>query len=389
MPVSEVIFLKRILICASRISHVLNFHLPYLEYFKQQGYIIDVAAQGTTDNVLIDNCYDMQFVKNPLSPTNLKTISRLKKLMKQNRYSLVYSNSTLAGAAARMAVRSIKKDRPHFVHISHGYMFSEKGGMKSFIYKTAEKLTAPQCDDLVVMNSDDLFLATKYRLGKSLHYIYGMGLCADRFPEITDEQRVSARNRIKVAKNQKLLLCVGEFSKRKNQTLLIRAFDLIHKQHPDTVLAFAGSGKTEDECRSLCEQLELQNSVRFLGQVSDVNTLYRSCDLLLAASAMEGLPFNVMEALYCSVPVAASRIKGHTDLLEGKDFGVLFDNNTASAAEAINRILGDEKLFSDMKAKARLDEKYMIENVKPALLQILDKNYRRTAAGKAEEGAYT
>ena len=381
--------MKRILICASRISHILNFHLPYIEYFKSQGYIIDVAAQGSTDNRLIDNCYDMQFVKNPLSPANLKTVSRLKRLMKENRYSLVYSNSTLAGAAAKMAVRSIKKERPHFVHISHGYMFSESGSLRSFIYKTAERITSAQCDDLVVMNCEDLHLATKYRLGKNLHYIYGMGLCADRFPGITDKQRAETRERLNVKENEKLLLCVGEFSSRKNQTMLIRAFSLIHKKHPDTVLVLAGSGKTENECHRLCQELELQSCVRFPGQVSDVNSLYRSSDLLVAASTMEGLPFNVMEALYCSLPVAASHIKGHTDLLEEKSFAVLFENNAASAAEAINNILGTKGLLSDMKASACLDKKYMIENVQPALLEILDKNYRRAVTSKAEEGAYT
>ncbi len=380
--------MKRLLICASRISHILNFHLPYLAYFKQQGYIIDVAAQGTVDHELIDHCYDLQFVKNPLSPTNLKTVSTLRRLMEQNRYTLVYSNATLAGASARLAVRKLRKNRPYFVHISHGYMFSEHGGLKSRIYRSVEKLTAPQCDALVVMNQEDFSLAERYHLGKTLHYIYGMGLRTERFPEISDKQRAETRKRIRVAKNDILLLCVGEFSARKNQTLLLHAFSTVHRQHPHTVLAFAGSGKNEPECRLLCEKLELQNAVRFLGQVSDINTLYRSSDLLVAASVMEGLPFNVMEALYCGLPVAASRIKGHTDLLAEKSCGILFEPTAASAAEALHAVLSDEKRFQTMKTSAFLDERYLIEQVQPTLLRILDKDYQEAVPQKAEEGAY-
>lgn len=71
--------MKKILICASRVSHILNFHLPYLQYFKSQGYEVHIAVQGSTDDPLIDRCFDLHFTKNPLSPDNIGTIFRLKK----------------------------------------------------------------------------------------------------------------------------------------------------------------------------------------------------------------------------------------------------------------------------------------------------------------------
>ncbi len=378
--------MKRILVCASRISHVINFHLPYLKYFKEQGYIVDVASEGVTNDDLIDNCYDMRFVKNPLSAENLRTVSRLKKLMKENEYTVVYSNSTLAGAAAKMAVMQLGKGRPYFVHISHGYMFGVNGA-KSAIYRTVEKMTSSASDALVVMNQEDYYLAKKYKLGKNLHYIYGMGLCTEKFPQISDELRAEVRERAGADESIKLLLCVGEFSERKNQELLIRAFEKIHKQHKNTVLAFAGSGKTENKCRLIVEQLELEKCVKFLGQTENINELYRSSDLLVACSKMEGLPFNVMEALYCGVPVAASDIKGHRDLLKNKSFSVLFKNDISSVCECISRVLSDEKLYNKMKNTAFLDERYFIENTEPALLGILDKDYMPSANVEAEEGA--
>ena len=378
--------MNRILVCASRISHILNFHLPYLKYFKDKGYIIDVAAEGSCSSPFIDNCYDLSFVKNPLSAQNLKTVSALKALMKKNQYSLVYSNSTLAGAAAKAAAKQLGKEKPYLVHISHGYMFSLGGGMSSTVYRMAEKLTASAVDELVVMNSEDYMLAKKFRLGKKLHFINGMGLCPERFPEISTEQRKETRRRLGVGDSQRLLLCVGEFSRRKNQAMLLEAFDTIHRRHPDTFLAFAGSGKTVNECRLTSEKLELGHWVRFLGHQEDINTLYRSSDLLLSASLMEGLPFNVMEALYCRLPVAASRIKGHTDLLKNESFGLLFDNNAFSAANAVSGLLSESSKLLEMKKNAHLDDKYMIENAAPALLKILDKNYLNENKQRVEEG---
>jgi glycosyltransferase EpsD len=42
-----------------------------------------------------------------------------------------------------------------------------------------------------------------------------------------------------------------------------------------------------------------------------------ACDLYVSASTSEGLPFNIVEALGCGKTVLASRIKGHTDILDG------------------------------------------------------------------------
>ena len=193
---------KKILICASRISHIINFHLPYIEYFRNKNYRVDIAVEGKTDNSMIDNCYDMKFTKNPFSPDNLKTIRLLKKIMSENDYDIIYSNSTLAGAASRMAVKNLK-NKPYFVHISHGYMFGENGGLKSKLYLLAEKLTAKVTDSLVVMNSEDLALAEKYHLAKNIHYINGMGLIPENFPEISDTEKITIRKNLGVSDDMK------------------------------------------------------------------------------------------------------------------------------------------------------------------------------------------
>ena len=383
---------KRILVCASRISHIQNFHLPYLRYFKERGYTVDAAAEGTADIPLIDNCYDMKFVKNPLSPQNLHTVSALKKLMQENRYDMVYSNSTLSGAALRLAYMQMKKPKPYYVHISHGYMFSEKGGFNSFIYRNVEKFTAKVPDALVVMNREDLRLAERYKLGRNIHYINGMGLDARRFPKISDEQRAAARKSLGVDDNGFMLLCVGEFSARKNQTALIEAMSLISRSHPEAVLVLAGSGADLEECKILTQKLELGSKIRFAGQVQEVNLLYRSADMLVSASKMEGLPFNVMEALYCGLPVLASDIKGHSELVAHGENGMLFDiggkETEKTIAAELDRILTDKGLYEKLRSNASLDKKYLIENVSGELIRILDRDAENRNASLKTEGAY-
>ena len=339
--------IKKILICASRVSHIHNFHMPYIEYFKSRGFQVDIAVQGISESPLIDNCYNVKFTKNPFSPDNLHTVRLLKRIM-----------------------RGLRK-RPYYVHISHGYMFGEKSGLQSKIYLLAEKLTRNVTDSLVVMNKEDFSLAEKYKLGKKLYFIYGMGLVGERFPEISDKKRNEIRKSMGISESDKMLLCVGEFSKRKNQTAVIQALERLLKKHKNIKLVLAGDGDMLETCRKISQSLEIDRNICFLGQVKEISYLYRCSDVLVTASKMEGLPFNVMEALYCRVPVVATDIKGHSDLIENKKNGLL----VSDIYTGLDEILSDENLYHSIKKNACLDERYLIENTKPELLKILDREY--------------
>ena len=368
--------MKKILFCASRVSHIINFHLPYIKYFKDKGYCVDIAVQGSTENRLIDRCFDIKFTKNPLSSDNIKTVYQLKKIIKDGNYDIICSNSTLAGVTARMAVMLSGKPKPYFVHISHGYMFGEKSGLKSKIYLLCEKATSKPVDSFVVMNKEDYSLAEKYNLGKNIHYIYGMGVCPEKFPPISQSERTTIRHRLKIPDENFALLCAGEFSDRKNQMLIIQSFNRLLQKHKNITLVFAGDGQTIENCKNTVSQLELEGSVRFLGQVSDINKIYRSCDILVSASKMEGLPFNIMEAMLCGLPVIASDIKGHSDLITDGQNGILFQ--TESVDDMVHKtdlILSDKSLFTYIKENTHLEERYLIQNTAPTLLKILDRNY--------------
>ena len=376
--------MEKVLICASRMSHILNFHLPYIQAFKEEGGQVEAAAEGAVRHPLIDRCYDMRFVKNPFSPENLKTIGQLRQLLRQNHYDLVYSNATLAGAALRMAVKRLpKRERPRCVHISHGYMFDTGKDLHSLIYRRVEKHLAKVTDTLVVMNEEDLFLAQHYHLAKQIVMTNGMGLCTDRFPPITEQERKALRQSLGAEDDTMVMLCVGEFSARKNQSLLIEALNRLPPELLGKVrLVFVGEGTLLEECRLLTQRYELQPFVRFFGQVEQPNRYYRSADVLLSAASMEGLPFNVMEALYCGLPVVASRIKGHNDLITHGENGLLFFHQAVNAAAALayelQRLMTDKPLYDRLKAYAFLPEAYLIEQVEPYLFSVL--NGRRPAA---------
>jgi glycosyltransferase involved in cell wall biosynthesis len=84
---------------------------------------------------------------------------------------------------------------------------------------------------------------------------------------------------------------------------------------PNTVLLLAGDGALAKKTRRLANGLGVAASVQFLGYLPDTSPYLKACDMAVSASLSEGLPLGIMEALVSGLPVAASRVKGHVDLL--------------------------------------------------------------------------
>ena len=173
-----------------------------------------------------------------------------------------------------------------------------------------------------------------------------------------------------------VLIYAAEFSKRKSQGVLIRAMGLL----PENVaLVLAGDGALREECQGLAQRLGLGGRVLFPGQVRDIPAWYAMADAAVSASRSEGLPFNIMEAMYADLPVAASEVKGHRDLITDGVTGLLYPyGDEGACAGQILRLMGSEQLRRELGWSARAAvEQYSLERVLP----IVWEQYTGLAAG--------
>lgn len=334
--------MKKVLYCASTVSHINNFHLPYLKAFHNMGYEVHVAVNERVTIKWADKVFALPFYKNLLSIKNIIAIFQARKLLKENQYEKVITNTTLAGVIVRIAALLLK-NRPKIYHIVHGYIFNADSGIKKYFYLVPEKIAAIVSDVVMVMNREDHEMAEKYKLYKDkLYYIDGMGVDPSRFKIVSPEEKIAYKQRLGFKEDDFLFVYVAEFSKRKNQKMLIRAFSKckLEKAH----LLLAGDGKLLEECKRLVDRLKQTERIHFLGYVKDVPSLYCACDCAVSTSKAEGLPFNIIEAMGCGLPVIASNIKGHRDLVENELYGLLF-----SKGNKIQLILCIEEIYKKCK----------------------------------------
>lgn len=363
---------KRILFCASSMSHIKNFHLPYLEAFRRKGYEIWVAANGAEPIPQADYVINVPFCKSFCSPRNAGAVIQLRRLLATTPFDLLSTHTALASAVVRLAVLlTWKSRRPKVIVTCHGYLFHETDGRKKWAYLLPEKICAPVTSALMVMNREDLEIARKHRLTKgTLHFIKGMGFCPEKFAPINREDRDLARKKMGFCQNDFLFLCAAEFSKRKDQASLIRAFLKFCREAPNAYLLLAGDGALRQDCQTLAEACP--GRVRFLGQVENMPALYPICDCAVTASHIEGLPFNVLEALFCGLPVIARDTKGHRDLIADHENGLLY-RQEAELTASMDTLYRDRDLYGRLSGAARESvAEYTLPRVLPGIMRIYE-----------------
>ena len=356
--------MKKVLITASTWPHIANFHLPYLKMFQQRGWIVHVGCRGIPARAAYaDKCFELPFEKGMAITNNLHAALLLRKIIRTEQYDLIITHTSLAAFYTRLAAKTQRK-RPRLINVVHGYLFGDETPRLPYgLLLSAELLTAAETDLLLTMNEWDYRAAGRYRLGKRIEKIPGMGVDFGKLDAATAEDGKRLRASLAIPEQAFVLLYAAEFSKRKNQRVLIEAM----RQLPQTVhLVLCGDGDQRKACEKLAEKWSLQDRILFPGHVAEMGPWYRMADACAASSRSEGLPFNIVEAMHVGLPVIASAVKGHTDLIQNGDTGLLYPYGDAGAcADRVRQVLEKSELREKLGSRAAEEaEKYAMAAVR-------------------------
>ena len=345
-----------------------------MQEFHNRGYEVWVAANSSIPVPYADHIVALPFAKSLLSLQNITAIFLARKLLKEQNFDVVSTHTALASAVIRAAILLLHK-KPRVFCTVHGYLFYENDGLKKWVYLLPEKICARVTDVLMVMNHEDYEIAKRHHLYKDkLTYINGMGIDLEKFSPATIEEKNAIRKRMGIPEDDFLFVYAAEFSKRKNQAFLIRSFAEVCQECPNMKLLLAGKGALLEECKELVHQLHVENQICFLGYVSDMRNLYVACDVCVSTSLIEGLPFHIMEAMACGLPVVASDIKGHRELVEEGNTGMLFKNeDPAELQKKIMDINGNQDFL--VKIKKNFKDKLKSYEIQQAF-ELIMKTYR-------------
>ncbi|AXI10785.1 glycosyltransferase [Oceanobacillus sp. 143] len=378
----------KILFCATVDYHFKAFHLPYMKWFKEQGWEVDVAASGNMDLPFTDNKYHIDIQRSPFHRSNIQAYKQLKKIIDQNNYSIIHCHTPLGSVLARLAARDARRKRTKVIYTAHGFHFCKGAPLFNWlIYYPIEKYLSRYTDTLITINEEDYQLSTKHRFkAGSIEHVHGVGVDTEKYKPVNETKKAEIKKSFGYQADDFLLFYAAEFNKNKNQQLLLQVMALIKNEMPSAKLLLAGEGSLMESCRLLAKELGISHMVDFLGFRKDIDQILPMCDVAVGSSYREGLPVNIMEAMACGLPVVAVDNRGHRELISNNSNGWIIPN--LDVVEFAYRVMNLSKRNDIVKriginGRNTVIEKYSVD-------KILQENKRiyQSFTGKQEESIW-
>jgi glycosyltransferase involved in cell wall biosynthesis len=114
------------------------------------------------------------------------------------------------------------------------------------------------------------------------------------------------------------LLFVGRLTKAKNARTLLDAVAIAaSRTNTPIMLRIVGDGAERVALEEQAVSLGLAARVQFSGWVdrAEIAAVYRNADVFVTASYWEGMPNTMLEAMACALPIVASDVQGHDELV--------------------------------------------------------------------------
>lgn len=268
-------------------------------------------------------------------------------LFHPRRRNLLFSYSSETPATCRMLTFAIRRFKLRAVVVIHfGKAPSEAGReVVGALFKSCAKVVAVSED--IKKNYDSFY-------GISCEVIPPLVPFAVSPMGVRD-----CRAKYSVPVDSSVICMVGSFRDLKNTDTVVRAIASmspaeLEKYNPCVV--YAGDGQMRESVRNLAEELGVSDRVVFLGNVprESVNEVFRMSDIYLMASDYEGTSISLLEAMFNSKPIIASRAPGVVDMLDEDKEALMFTTRSSDElGRLIVSLLSDAELMERISAAAR------------------------------------
>lgn len=356
----------KVLIVAATGYMVNQFLKPSIELLIKQNYEVHLAVNlkkpGPISSIQIYELINYLKIKDvtvheidfPRNPTNiikvLKSINKLNVVMKNNNFRFVHSHTPTGGLIGRIVLKKYRKKGTLSIYTAHGFHFYKGAPLKNWLlYYPIEKLLSFITDIILTINDEDYTITNEKMKAKKVIKLNGVGVKLSEF-SLLDKNKPLIRKKYGYEMDTLVLIYVAEINSNKNQIMLVDTVNVLKEKYQNIKLVLVGDDSNSDDLKKYINDLNLNRIVDILGFRNDIVELYALSDFVVASSKREGLPVNIIEAMAMGIPIVATNIRGHKDLLKNEYYNVLVEiNDHLRMAQLIDYIYENTKVYNAIK----------------------------------------
>lgn len=211
-----------------------------------------------------------------------------------------------------------------------------------------EQQVYQRCDRFIVLSKAfGTILHEVYKIPWNKIYVIPGGVNTSHFqPNLTREE---ARAQLGWTNDRKILFTPRRLVHRMGVDKLLTAMLQIKQQVPDVWLAIAGKGPLRQALEQQASELELADTVKFLGYLPDAQLpiAYQAADLTVVPSqSLEGFGLILLESLASGTPALCTPVGGMPEVLASLSPNLITQStDTKAIANRLIELLTEESLL--------------------------------------------
>ena len=167
---------------------------------------------------------------------------------------------------------------------------------------------------------------------------------------IIDEVKIEIKAReeyVRFSKKRLNFISVGKITYDKGYDRLINIFDKLKKEEllDNVILRIIGDGVELDKLKKKVIEKELDDNIKFMGQIKNPYPYIIASDWFVLSSRNEAFGMVIIESLITGTPIITTKIPTINEFMND-DFGIIVDNDDFSLYEAIKKVIINRNILT-------------------------------------------
>ncbi|MFA5404680.1 MAG: N-acetyl-alpha-D-glucosaminyl L-malate synthase BshA, partial [Ignavibacteria bacterium] len=218
---------------------------------------------------------------------------------------------------------------------------------------------------------------SNYKIKKDIEVIPNF-IDTTKYHRLNKKENCTCSKRLAPNK-EKILIHTSNFRPVKRVQDVIQIFAKVKAKIPARLILI-GDGPERSDCERLCRELNIFDSVKFMGKQDSLIELLSIADLFLIPSQTESFGLAALEAMSCEVPVISTSVGGLPELNIHNETGYIAEiGDVDRMAKYAIELLSNGKKYTIFSKNARERAKDFDEN---KIVPIYEAFYEKILRGK-------
>lgn len=330
---------------------------------------LGVFSNSTNPNLQLHEAALKEGIESHLIPCSGQidrtVTASIRRLVAQTEADVVHAHGYKADVYVYLALRGTATP---FISTCHNWL---KGGLFVSFYGIVDRFVLRSYTKVVAVS--DEVKARLLKAGVAREKICQIRNGIDLRPFTNASPSLGSENE---GENVLTVGWIGRLSPEKGPDVFLRAAARVLAQYPAARFIVAGDGPDLAALHALTDELDIGESVSFVGRRQDMPGVYASLDIMVSSSRQEGLPMAILEGMASSLPLVATAVGDVPTVVRDGRTGILVDSeNVELLAAGMVRLLQDSALRGRLGRAARklVEQEFSAERMAAEYLNVYNQ----------------